>query len=391
MQSQSYFGSDSMIHSLLMRFYNRQRLAVHAACNSGTAKEASASLKALEKVPDLHLRPTKFGPTVNSLPKLKVLKNIFTQTPPALVSLTRLAWYVKKHQIKIIHGTEKPRDAFYGVILAKLTGAKSVIHLHVGYDDWISPLVRWALRHADGIIGVSEFVAKSVVANGYSASKVYYVLNSLDATRWNPDTEGSHIRQEYNIGPDVPVLAIISRLFPWKGHTELLKALAKLKEQTSNFKLLIVGEDDPRATPGGGSYLGQLKELTRQLGLEEQIIFTGFRRDVAQLLAACDIYVMPSFEEPCAVAFLEAMAMRKPVVALDSGGTAQLVDHGKAGLLSQPQDIEQLMLNIKTLLDDPQLRRQMGQYARQRVVDYYNPQRLADETEQIYRQILGRR
>ena len=88
--------------------------------------------------------------------------------------------------------------------------------------------------------------------------------------------------------------------------------------------------------------MARLKTLTRELGLQEHVIFTGFRSDIVQILAAIDVFTMPTFEEPCAVAFLEAMAMRKPVVALRSGGTPQLVEHGVAGLLSPPEDIDAL-------------------------------------------------
>lgn len=89
---------------------------------------------------------------------------------------------------------------------------------------------------------------------GYPASKTYAVLNSLDTINWSEACDGNAVRKEFQIKPDVPVLAIISRLFPWKGHTELLKALALAKTQVPNFKLLVVGEDDPRATPGRESF-----------------------------------------------------------------------------------------------------------------------------------------
>jgi glycosyltransferase involved in cell wall biosynthesis len=388
MQSQAYFGSDSMIHSLIMRYLDRSRINVHVACNQGTPNNKSASLKALETIPNLHIRPTNFGPTVNDRSKQVIVKDTLVGVAPALISLGGLVKYVKTNRIDIIHGTEKPRDAFYGLILARLTGARCITHLHVKVENWISPLVRWSMKHDDALIAVSDFVARSSVTMGYSADKTYYVLNSLDSNKWNDAIDGSAVRQEFGIAPHIPVLSIISRLFPWKGHTELLKALAQVKMSHPNFKLLIVGEDDPRATPGGGSYMAELKALTSELNLQQQVIFTGFRRDIPQLLAASDIFTMPTFEEPCAVAFLEAMAMRKPIIALQSGGTPQLVDQGKAGFLSPPQDITQLAANILTLMNDPELRTQMGTYARTRVEQFFNPARMANEIEQVYRHVL---
>ena len=216
------------------------------------------------------------------------------------------------------------------------------------------------MRKADGIIGVSAFVQQSAIAFGYPAEKVFYVLNSIDASRWDPTTDGTAVRAEFGIAQDMPLLAVISRLFHWKGHTELLKALAIVKQTNPHFRLLLVGADDARGAPGRGSYTAELRQLSHDLGLDEQVIFTGFRKDVQQLLAATDIYTMPSFEEPCAVAYLEAMAMSKPVIALDSGGTPQLIDQGKDGLLSAPHDIDGLAKNILMVLDDPSLWARMG-------------------------------
>ncbi len=391
MQSQSYFGSDSMIHSLFMRYLDRSRVEVHASVNPGRPNHHSPAYQALSSIPDLHLRPTNYGITVNSRSTRQVLLDTAANGIPMLYSLSGLASYIRKNHIQILHGTEKPRDAFYGLWLSRLTGAKLVVHLHVKIENWISPLTRYAMRYADGLVGVSDFVAQSAVDFGYDRDRVYYVLNSLDASGWDPGLDGSAVRREFGIKPQTPVLAIISRLFQWKGHRELIRALAIVKEQDPNFRLLIVGEDDQRAAPEQGSFKAELMQLVKDLGLDQQVIFTGFRRDIPQLLAAADIFSMPTFEEPCAVAFLEAMAMAKPVIALGNGGTLQLVDQGQGGLLSTPGDIDQLAANILMLLRNPLLRKQMGDYGRKRVEQYFTPERMACDLESVYRQILEKR
>ncbi len=388
MQSQSYFGSDSMIHSLLMRYLDRSKFDVHVAVNAGTRESPSASFKALQAIPDLQLRPTSFGPSVYSRSRLAVAKEAVTGGLPSAASLSGLAKYIRDHQIKLIHGTEKPRDAFIGLLLARTTGAKCVIQVHVKAENWISPLVRWSMKHADALVGVSAFVGGSLIDMGYPARKVHPVLNSIEAKEWPAEIDGSPIRREFGIPADSPVLAIISRLFYWKGHTELIKALALIKAHAPDMRLLVVGEDDPRGMPGRGSYTAELKTLVHNLGLTEQVLFTGFRRDIRQILAACDIFTMPSFEEPCAVAYLEAMAMKKPVVALDNGGTRELIENGKSGLLSSPQDIDQLAKNILTLIQDPGLRLKMGEYGRRRVEEYFNPIRMACDVEAVYQELI---
>jgi glycosyltransferase involved in cell wall biosynthesis len=403
MQSQAYFGADSMIHSLLMRYMDRSSFEVHAACNYGTKTRPSAALKVLQTIPNLHLRPVNFGISVHNRPRKEIVREMVPNAIGTLAGLSGLAAYIRKHKIDVIHCTEKPRDAFYGLLLAKATGARYVVHLHVKAENWLRPIVRLAMRHADALIGVSDFVSQSIVELGYPAEKTYSVLNSLDisrwnnqengetdATGWNDRNTGATVRAEFGIPSDMPVMALVARICPWKGHGDLLRALAIVKEQQPRFRVLFVGIDDPRATPGGGSYTAELRALCKELNITEQVIFTGFRNDVPDVIAASDIYTMPSFEEPFGVVYLEAMAMRKPVVALDNGGAREIIQHGKSGLLSLPGDHATLAAHILTLLKDPQLRQQMGLHGRQQVEEQFTPQRMARDVEVLYRRLAGR-
>jgi glycosyltransferase involved in cell wall biosynthesis len=302
--------------------------------------------------------------------------------------MTRLARYISRHDIRIVHGTEKPRDAFYGLLLARLTGARAITHLHVKAEGWMSPLVRWSLRRADGVIAISEFVARSAANMGCDASRTYTVLNALDHRAWSLESDGVSIRHEFAIPDAAPVISIISRVCPWKGHELLLDALACLRSTVPEFRLLVVGEDDPRATPGGGSYSARLRSRCAELDLQENVIFTGFRSDTSELLAASDIFAMPSFEEPFGVVFLEAMAMGKPVVALRSGGAPQVVEHTLSGLLSDPDDVRTLSQNLQRLILDPDLRQRMGLYGQDVVRTNFTPERLARDMEAVYSSVM---
>ena len=157
------------------------------------------------------------------------------------------------------------------------------------------------------------------------------MLNALDleASRWDPSIDGGPTRAGLGIAPDAPVIGIVSRLFVWKGHTYLVKALRKIADAVPEVRLVIVGEDDPMAHPERGSYRAELESLVRELGLEEQVIFTGFRSDIPELMAAFDVFAMPSWDEPFGMVFLEAMAMETPVVAWDSGGAPEVIADGE--------------------------------------------------------------
>lgn len=388
-QAQTWSWSIANVHRMLLQHFDRERVEIYAACATGVGGAKTPAYTMFEIIPDLHLRPTNFGPIIFHGSKIAIAKNLLSTGLAAPASLIGLVNYVKQHHIDIIHSAEMPRDALCNIFLSKMTGARSVLHLHSKCGSWMRPAVFRALKQADGIIGVSEFVAHSAMAIGCQPERVYHALNSLDASQWDYQTDGSAIRQEWSIPPNALIFTIVGRVGPWKGHKLLLKALAQIKDLIPDFRLVIVGDDTSNAMPkGSSSYVAYLQDKARELGLSQQVIFAGPRSDIPAVLAACDLYTMPAIEEGFCLAILEAMAMKKAIVALDNGGPREIVEHGKSGLLSSPEDVQQLAENILMLVNNPNLRKQMGEYARQQVEEYFSPQRLANDVEQIYRLVL---
>jgi glycosyltransferase involved in cell wall biosynthesis len=391
-QSQEAFGADSQVHALLMRYLDRESVTVHVACTRGTGATPD-SLLAIKEIPDVQLRETQFVPGISQRSLDSVLRSA-RQGVSFPVDALGLVRYIKKHRIAILHGTEKPRDALYATLLGRLTGAKSVVHVHVKWSDQYSRLARWAVRNADAVFSISRYVTETIASMGISPNRIHTVLNSLDAAGWDPHTDGSSVRREFSIPADAPVLVSVSRLFSWKGQRELVEAMPLVLEESPEARLLIVGGDEPFVHRGslfvrGDSFTAELRKLAGSLGVDHRVIFTGERNDVAEIMAASDVYTMPSYEEPFGVVFLEAMAMKLPVIGLNNGGTPEVVQRGRAGLLAAPWDVPALAANINTLIADPSLRAEMGEYGRARVLDEFNPERMARQAEDAYRAILG--
>jgi glycosyltransferase involved in cell wall biosynthesis len=388
MQSQAFFGSDSGVHALLMRHFDREQVEVHVARTTDDSDNpATSTIRRIAEIPHVRVRPTRFGPSLFGATRAQTMARLLS-APGVAVNLLALAAYVRRHDIEIIHGTEKPRDAFYGVLLGKLTGARSIVHMHVGYGAWQSPAVHWALAHADGVVGVSRFVADTIERAGVPPERVHSVLNALDVHGWDPGLDGRPKLRALGIPDAAPVVGIAARLYHWKGHHHLVDAMAEVTRAIPEARLVIVGEDDPRAHPGGGSYRAELEARARRAGLSDRVIFTGFRTDVRDLLAGFDVYAMPTWEEPCAIAFLEAMAMSKAVVAWRSGGTSELVVHGQTGLLVEPHSTPALAEAIIDLLRDPERRRRLGEAGRRRVETVFSPARMCREMTEVYRRTL---
>jgi glycosyltransferase involved in cell wall biosynthesis len=383
--SQSGFGADSAIHAHLMRYLDRDRFSVHVACPGETGPAVPPSLARFREIPDIKLRPTHFAPGFRHRSRSEILGQVRSALafPPDTLALAR---YIVRERIDVIHGTDRPRDAVYAVGLAKLTGAKSVVHVHVAWSRGYSAPAKWGVTNANVVFAISRFVADTVVATGTPRDRVVTVLNGIDVARWDPETDGSAARDEFGIPRGAPLLASVSRLFGQKGQRELLRALAKVRDAVPDVRLLIVGADAVEVH--GGSFTAELRALAAELGLSDRVVFTGERSDVARLMAACDVFTLPSFEEPFGLVYLEAMAMRRPVVGVDNGGTPEVVEHGRAGLLAPQGDIDSLAAHIVALLRDPELRARMGAYGRDRVVDYFNAPRMARDAGAAYEALV---
>jgi glycosyltransferase involved in cell wall biosynthesis len=386
MQSQSFLGADSELHAQLMRYMDRSQVELSIALTRETNSMGVSARRYFEAIPNIHIRLTDFGASWSGsggfAHKLALM-------PRMAREMLKLASFCRENGVQIIHCTEKPRDAFYGVLLAKMTGARCVVHVHVNYGEWLSPTVKWALKHADALVSVSKYAAHSISEAGYRPDRIHVVLNALDLSseRWNDTTDKESTRKALGIPDDAVVLGIVSRLFLYKGHRDLFQALALVKAHMPSYRLVIVGEDDPRSHPGGGRFSAELKAYALELGMSDNIIFTGFRTDIPQLMESFDLYTMPSWEEPFGMVFLEAMALGKPVVAWKLAGPEEIVINGETGFLVQPKAHQELGEAILTLARDAEMRQRFGQAGRRRVEERFSSQRMCADVLALYRQL----
>jgi glycosyltransferase involved in cell wall biosynthesis len=379
-------GADTFIHMLIMRHLDRQRFDVHIAGPGGESGVQSDGYRALAAIPDVRLREMNFGPSMfyrSALGKLAQVLGI----PATILSFLRMARYIRSQRITVLHATDRPRDAVACAILGKLTGAKSIVHVHLKCASWMGRPLRWAMGQVDALAGISRFVTSSLHECGYSPGKTHTVLNAIDVTRWDPTIDPDPVRQEFAIPPGAPVVACAGRLFPGKGHGAVVRAIAALRQEFPDIRLLITGRDDFQVMRT--SYTEELKALAASLGISEHIVFTGHRSDMPQIFAACDVFALPSFEEPFGLVYLEAMAMKKPAIALGNGGAVEVVEPGRNGLLVNPEQPQELATHLATLLRDAALRARMGEYGRRQVEARFTAQRMAADFARLYEELTS--
>jgi glycosyltransferase involved in cell wall biosynthesis len=204
------------------------------------------------------------------------------------------------------------------------------------------------------------------------------VENPVDLTRFDPSrADGRRLRDELAIRDDDHVLAMIGQITPWKGHDTAIRAFARLAERFDDMRLLIVGE--PVFTTDGTrhdniSYLDALRTLAHDLHVEQRVTFVGGRDDIPDVLAATDLVLVPSWDEPFGRVVIEAMSMRVPVIATAVGGPAEILSSG-GGVLVPPSEPERWARAAAPLLADPEWRRRMGDAGRRVAVERYGLER----------------
>lgn len=364
-QSSHVWDAIASTHAQLMRTLDRQRFEVHVACTPRPSPKGGPSvLERINAIPDLRVHVVDFGPSFHGPTKSDQM-DVLRSLPRLPLGLLSLFSYMKHESIDLVHIGPKPRDV-YGLVFAKALGIKCVFHIHFLYGEWIPATVKWAMRHSDFVVGISAFSANSVVQIAQvPAHKVDFVFNTLEISDWNPDFDGSGIRREFGIGARAPLLGIVARLIEWKGHAVLLEAMAIVARDVPEARLLIVGDEAPQAQ-GRVGYGEELKAKASALGVDKAVIFAGFRRDIQAVMASLDIFVFPAWEEGFGMVLLEAMAMKKPVIAWNNGGPGEVVVDGETGFLVEPKNPQALADAILQLLKDAPLRQRFGAAGRAR-------------------------
>jgi glycosyltransferase involved in cell wall biosynthesis len=200
------------------------------------------------------------------------------------------------------------------------------------------------------------------------------VLNGRDPHRFRPDPEArARLRAELGAADDTVVVAIVSRLVRHKGHAELAAALAALPADL-NVALWVVG--DRLATDRGQDVVAALRDA----GLGDRLRLLGYRDDIPAVLAAADIFALPSHFEGLPMSVIEAMLCGLPVVATDIRGPREQVVAGETGLLVAPRAVQPLSQALRSLIMQPALRARMGAAGRQRALDLFNEDRVLAHT-----------
>ncbi len=312
-------------------------------------------------------------------------KNVVTKAINKTISFLRFFAHLSKTHYDIIHFYLLGGYVFGGVA-AKLLGRKNLIMSRRCLNYYQKKRCTLAFiekklhRSMAYVLANSKRVAEQLLEEGVQQSQLQLIYNGVNPDRYNLDK--NHYRTQLGLNPQSLIMTIVANLFFYKGHADLLNALALIKNQLpNNWQLLCVGRDEGE--------LDKLKLLSKQLKLNNHIQFLGQRSDIPELMAASDIGLLCSHEEGFSNAILEFMASSKPMVVTDVGGNAEAIVDGKCGYVVPAKNPQVLAAGILKLVKNLAQRQQFGLAARNRVIDYFTLDKTASEYHKIYQTIVN--
>ena len=298
--------------------------------------------------------------------------------PRATLALAR---WLRRERPDVVHFF-LPRPYVFGSLAAELAGHRlrlmSRRSLTVYRDKYplLGAVERWLHRRTFGILGNSQAVMDQLAIEVDDTGKLALIHNGIDLPSPVFTSRRRQTRDLLQIPDGALVITVIANLIAYKGHRDLIAALALIKDRLpAPWRLLAIGRDD-----GIGADL-----KAQSHGIGDNILWLGERGDVDELLSASDMFILPSHQEGFSNALLEAMAARLPVVATAIGGNSDAVVEDETGSLVPVREPLALAAAILRLALDPVLRASFGEAGRRRVEQRFSLQACVDRYERLYR------
>lgn len=310
-----------------------------------------------------------------------------------LVALYKLYKLIKQGRYHIVH-THSSKAGVLGRIAAWFAGTPIIVHtLHSlvfhDYQPWIINRAWWLAKKicapvTDFYISVSDIISEKAIAAGIAPREKFRTIYSGMELDWflNAKFDADKVRSEFGIPPDAPVVGKIARLFPLKGHDQLMDAAPEIVRRVPNVRFFLIGD---------GILLEHLEERARGYGIYDNFVFAGLidRKRIPEMISAMDVVVHTSLREGLARVLPQSLAMGKPCVSFDIDGAPEVVIDDKTGYLVKPFDSVNLATRIAELLNDAPLRMQFGENGRRHVDPNFRTEKMVADIAEVYEMLLA--
>ena len=266
--------------------------------------------------------------------------------------------------------------ALYGMPEVKLFGFARMFFKDVNKKDFLHDHMYGRLNK---MIALSH-IQKDFLKNCLPVDDAHFAVipNGVDTERFRPRARREDIREAWGVGQEHVLFGLIGRLDRQKGSLEFVEAAAEVLERNPLARFVLVGGN----TLGEGGFDLLVRSRLRMLHLEGKVTLTDFRKDIPDVMNALDVFVMPSYEENFANVLLEALASGLPTISTNSGGTPEILDQGRTGLLCDPRNASSLArAMIETL--NPEVSEKLAKLARTKAEREYDMRRVFTRVEAL--------
>jgi glycosyltransferase involved in cell wall biosynthesis len=291
----------------------------------------------------------------------------------------RLARLASSEKPDVVHCHSRRGADFLGGQALALTGIPAVLSRRVDHAE-AGLIAKWRYRPFCRVIAISENIRTVLEEAGIDPELVTVIRSAVDVDAINAMPDCDAFRREFGIDEGDFVIAVIAQLIPRKGHKYLFDVIPNLRDNYPHIRVILFG-----AGPGEA----ELRELATKLNLQGTVQFAGYREDLDDYIACIDLLVHPGVKEGLGVAMLKAAAAGIPVLAFDTAGSREAVLHGKTGVLVPLDNIEMLQKAIALLIDESEMRVELGQTGRQRMKDEFLVDTMVDRHIELYESVTN--
>jgi glycosyltransferase involved in cell wall biosynthesis len=309
-----------------------------------------------------------------------------------LVAFWKLYRLVRNGRYHIVH-THSSKAGVLGRLAAWLAGTPIIVHtLHSlvfhDYQPWLINRAWWLAKKicapvTDFFISVSDIISEKAIAAGIAPREKFRTIYSGMELDWflNAKFDVNSVRSEFGISPDTPVVGKIARLFPLKGHDQLMDAAPEIVRRVPNVRFLLIGD---------GILLEHLQKRAAGYGILGNFVFAGLidRKRIPEMISAMDVVVHTSLREGLARVLPQALAMGKPCVSFAIDGAPEVVIDGETGHLVDAFDSKTLAERVARLLQNEELRRRFGENGRRRVDPDFRAEKMVADISDVYQMLL---
>ena len=336
------------------------------------------------------IRPLTFGANMHGAfrwlkPPMVALQKALNLFRGFLLPSMARAWFLIRRRVTIVHLNNSVLFNHDWMLGARLAGRKCITHER-GINPRYSRAAKFFGKRLDAIICISDAVRRNMQERGADFGNLVTIPNGLDPEVVRIHTAPHVLRANYGLDAGAIVVGMIGNIKAWKGQDTLVRAMERVCREYPSARCVLVGDTSPLDR----DYERTVQELVSSLGLQKQVIFTGFQSNVPDFLMMFDVVVHASvLPEPFGRVILEAMACRKPVIGARGGAVPEIIQEGITGLTFPPGDADALADAILRLIASREEARRLGEKGYERLVREFHIARNIEATERTYETLLS--